>query len=152
MEHIPIEMRSPSATIAEGLYFLKLPAQDHAAHNVDFYPPRISCGHNNAHRVNITHTLVTLNLLDPDDIADDAPIPRNPLNKFFVTFDESRDVSPSLMIIEPSSDDPTIAWKASAFGMIIESFKIDRSVIPQPNPLVNLAFENAHFANSAIPT
>jgi hypothetical protein len=55
------------------------------------------------------------------------------------------------MIFEPSSDDPTIAWKASAFGMIIESIKIDGSVIPQPNLLANLAVENAHFANSAIP-
>ncbi len=71
-----------------------------------------------------------LYLLDNDNIANDAPIPWKPGNDQFIVFDESRDVSPSLLIIEPSTDNPTIMLKASAFGMKIESFEIDRSAIP----------------------
>jgi hypothetical protein len=40
---------------------------------------------------------------------------------------------------------------ASAFGMIIKSFEIDGSTIPQFNTLGHLALENAHFADSTIP-
>ncbi len=49
LKHIPIEIRSPFVFIAEGLNFLELPTQGHNAHNVDFFPPGIYCGYNNAH-------------------------------------------------------------------------------------------------------
>jgi hypothetical protein len=77
---------------------------------------------------------------------------QNPSNTTnFEIFSEERHTFPKVYILSPFSPDTIEIWKASAFGMIIESIDIDGTVIAFPNTDLALGSENTLFADSAIP-
>jgi hypothetical protein len=126
-----------------------LPEQNAAAHAHQFRPLGAECDIAAAHAIHMDIPPQCLYLLTDEPLAD--PIVRNPPASEFIAFSEQRDTAPLLSVLEPISNDTTIAWKASAFGFIIESNEIDACVIPVPNAETSFDHENAHFLDSAIP-
>lgn len=146
----PREHRIPPEDYATLLHFLPEPTQTAAEHTNTFVPATATCDVNHSHPVTINPMTPALNLLIPTAITN-PPI-CVPAPSEFVHFDETRDTAPLLLVLEPIESNVESAWKASAFGMIIESFEIDASVVPMPNAEVPLALQNARFIESSIPT
>jgi hypothetical protein len=148
----PTETRLPPDETAAVLHFLETPEFDAAAVNVVIARPTAACDTNAAHAVTITPGTAGLDLVEREPFDDDTgPYPNVPRQNEFIQFSEQRDTAPLLTILEPIESNTETAWKASAFGMIIESFEIDGTAIPIPNAEAPLALENARFAESAIP-
>lgn len=145
----PHENRQTPTETANALHFLVLPAQPQNAFQQRFLPARPRCQVEHAHPIEYNHLAPPLNMLYDEPNA--YPPNRVPAPATFIEFSEQRDTHPLLSVLEPIEDNTDIAWKAAAFGMIIESFEIDACVIPHPNPDAPHAPQNAQFANSAIP-
>lgn len=102
------------------------------------------CQTDRTHRV-ITTFNSALNRLRTDNSA--TPLPS--FADDFVIFDESRHLFPPVYVFEPSGS-TVDCWQATAFGMVIESFDIDGTVVAHPNTELSLGIENSWFADSSI--
>lgn len=117
--------------------------------------PAATCDTDRAHPVTLTHTGWPFNLLlaarnprtAPDtDSVTQVPHPTND----FIQFDEEHHVYPRVRVLSPADESTVDAWMATAFGMVIQSFEIDGSVVPHPDATLSLGTENTWFADSAI--
>lgn len=73
-----------------------------------------------------------------------------PANGEFVQFKEGLHLYPRVYVFD--LDGSTVdAWDATAFGMVIESYDLDGTVIPVPNNSLSLGIENSWFADSSLP-
>nr|QLC36785.1 capsid protein [Sarcosphaera coronaria partitivirus] len=76
---------------------------------------------------------------------------KEPAPSSFVKFSDEHDVTPTILVLTPGETDEESAWTASCYGMIIESFELDGSVVPLPNAEGNSSFQNTQVLSSAIP-
>jgi hypothetical protein len=149
IERQVVENLDSAVNTAAYLNFLIEPNQDADEHDHEFEPFHPVCETNAAHAVTPYTPAHHLYLLSHRDVAD-PPVRVPPLDDFRI-YDDDNDLNPLLAILEPTESNKEIAWKASAFGMIIESFEIDGTSVPHPNAEAPLASENACFFQSAIP-
>jgi len=107
--------------------------------------PRATCNTDRSHPTTVNYTSI-LNRLHST-----VGTPLSPAAIQFETFNEDRHMFPRVMVLNPTDPSTIDAWKATAFGMVIESFELDGTVIPMPNALVANGIENSWFADSAVP-
>jgi hypothetical protein len=144
------ETRQSPEDTATDLLFLVEPDQDLAAHATAHTLATALCNTTPAHPVTVTQATFPRMIISTNDIPAADPVTRTPAESDFITFSEFRDTAPLVNVLEPVESSSESAWKATTFGMIIESFEIDASAVPHPNPEAVLAAENARFAESAI--
>jgi hypothetical protein len=144
------ETRQSPEDTATALLFLVEPDQDRAAHTTAHTLATAVCDTTPAHPVTVTQATFPRMIVSTNDIPAADPIVRSPPESAFIMFSEFRDTAPLVNVLEPTESSSESAWKATTFGMIIESFEIDASAVPHPNPEAVLAAENARFAESAI--
>jgi len=148
-EHIkvsPTEIRQHSLDVAFDLKFLIPPTASDDQFQFELPLSVTKCTVDDKHPVNITPAPASLTLVSHPDEKVAIPAANE-----FVLFDEEHDPAPTVLVLNPSESDTETAWKATAFGMVIESFEIDGCVFPHPNSAAAPATENARFLESAIP-
>jgi hypothetical protein len=146
----PVETLTTDVQTATYLHFKVANAYNIDDLAFDFDDFEAMCNAPGDDTVTITPMAADFKLLQNVAYGPAAPLVRVPANNQFELFDESTDVAPLLYVLEPIEDDTVSAWKASAFGMIIESFEIDGCAVPCPNPENALSLENARFMESAL--
>lgn len=76
---------------------------------------------------------------------------KEPRDDTFITFDPETHVSPGMLWLQPyTSGDQAIGYSMIS-GLNIESFEIDGSSVPAPNPAVGLRHANVQFMQGALP-
>jgi hypothetical protein len=146
----PLPTRVHPEKIADLLHFLPSPTFSAAQHDKHHSLPTAECHDDPTdHTADITTLSPEFQLLRNVTISD--PPVRVPSLPEFLKFDESKDVAPLVLCLDPNESDTESAWMTTAFGFVIETLEIDASAISFPNPESNLALENAKFMESAIP-
>jgi len=128
-------VRSNSKLIASALHFLEAPEAKTKANPM--YPTDDSLIESSLYLVSGTAKSYPGTV--PDSITG------------FELFNSDIHAYPRIRIFDPYEYDPSNLSTAIYSGLIIESFEIDGSAIPMPNPDSTLDEENSQFLQSAIP-
>jgi hypothetical protein len=135
--------RQTPSQIAASLNYLQTPAP--AVDSVRGQPSG-TCTVDNSHAVTISIDSI-LHRLSTTPATINVPHFSND----FEIFNEDRHTSPRVYVLNPTDPTTIDAWKVTCFGMTIESFDLDGTVIPVPNIHIGIGIENSWFADSAIP-
>nr|BBU59837.1 capsid protein [Rosellinia necatrix partitivirus 14] len=141
-------------SVAEKLRFLQPLADTAVAHTYTL--PTATCpdthdpagpGH-----PTITPGNIDLNLLRNVTYNDPIPVASLvPRANDFIRFDETQHFAPTVLVLNPTEADAEDAWKATAFGMVIESTEIDGSAVTMPSASQLNGLFNSDFATSCVP-
>jgi len=75
----------------------------------------------------------------------------DPDSEQFIEFDEDRDIYPACLWLLPYEEGDGPITYAMLSGLLIESFEIDGTSVPAPNPSEKLSDNNSQYCQSVIP-
>jgi len=111
-------------------------------HKDDFVYP--VCSDTPDHSVKMTEDLVLITK---------AQKPKNdvPPVSSLVLYNSELHFMPKVRVLNYGGSSSVDAFMATLCGLVIETFEIDSSIVPQPNDLLHIGVENSQFLSSSIP-
>lgn len=134
---------SPSE-FANHLQYLYKPSADT---DKDTPLPSGKCTTDNAHNVELSNVSWPWTLSMTTEATVKNPNP----DSDYIIFSEKEHLYPKVHVLNVPDASTVDAWKVTAFGMVIESFELDASVVPHPSINIPNGIENSWFADSCIP-
>jgi hypothetical protein len=135
---------------------LKFESDDDRAHKINFnqvaslnvsstkftYPV---CDDTPSHKISLTSELVFISQKTFD------PKKPNPPISSAVRYNSALHFQPKVRVLNFGTASSANAYMSTLTGMVIESFEIDSSVVPQPDTRLQIGVENSLFLTSGIP-